>query len=92
MVERLERNFISENAAEDDTPCALRKEECEFTSCDSGISYPVFQAADHRDRIRTRLMVPHNSTQFHTIPHNSTFYVGLRKARNWILQGQSVPL
>ncbi len=64
MVERLERNFIIKTAAEDDDigPSALRKEECKFTSCDLGISYPVLQAAVHRDGLCTRLKVPHNST------------------------------
>ena len=71
MVERFERNFIIETAAEDDddiAPSALRKEECEpeFTSCDLGISYPVLQAAVHRDRLHTRLKVPHNSTSYST--------------------------
>ena len=64
MVERLERNFNIETAAEDDddiAPSAIRKEECEFTSCDIGISYPVLQAAVHRHRLHTRLKVPHNS-------------------------------
>ncbi len=67
MVERLERNFIIESTAEDYdiTPSALRKEECEFTSCDLGISYPVLQAAVHHDRFHTRLKVPH------FIPHSS---------------------
>ena len=72
MVERLERNFNIETAAEDDddiAPSALRKEECEpeFTSCDLGmISYPVLQAAVHRDRLHTRLKVPHKSTSYST--------------------------
>jgi hypothetical protein len=69
LVDRLERNFIIETAAEDDddiAPSALRKEECEFTSCDIGISYPVLQAAVHRDRLHTRLKVPHKSTTYST--------------------------
>ncbi len=69
MVERLERNFIIETAAKDDddiAPSVLRKEECEFTSYDLGISYPVLQAAVHHDRLHTRLKVPHNSTSYST--------------------------
>ncbi len=68
MVERLEKNFITENAAEDDVTAssALRNDECEFTSCELGISYPLFQAAVHRDRLRTRLKVPLNSTSCNT--------------------------
>jgi hypothetical protein len=69
LVERFERNFIIETDAEDDdyiAPSALRKEECEFTSCDIGISYPVLQAAVHRNRLHTRLKVPHKSTAYST--------------------------
>ncbi len=60
---------IIETAAEDDddiAPSALRKEESEFTSCDIGISYPVLQAAVHRDRLHTRLKVSHKSTSYST--------------------------
>ncbi len=69
MAERFERNFIIKTAAEDDddiAPSALRNEECEFTSCDIGISYPVLQAAVHRDSLHTRLKVPHISTSYST--------------------------
>ena len=68
MVERFERNFIIETAAEDDdiAPSALRKEQCEFTSCDLGISYPVLQAAVHRDHLHRRLKVSHNYTSYST--------------------------
>jgi hypothetical protein len=60
LVERLESNFFSENAAEDDdtAPSALHKEACKFTLCDLGIRYPVLQAAVHLPAT----LIPHNST------------------------------